>query len=190
MSARLARARRARPAPLALSALLAMGGLLACLVACSPARLPTSVGHPLEGEEAPHFQVPSTLDEEEVGIPGGGGTRVTVVDFWASWCRGCRQSLPALEHLYQDRKRAGVLVIGISLDEEESHARALAEETGISFPMVHDPFMRLARAYRAYSIPLTFVVDHAGVVRWAGRDPTRVRAAVDVLLAEPRAEAR
>jgi peroxiredoxin len=159
------------------------------IAACGKAAMPGSLGHPLEGVEAPRFSAESTVDGE-VGIPGDERTAVTVVDFWASWCQGCRQTLPALDVLYREHKAEGVEIIGVCLDENEGDARALLESLDTSFPMVLDPNMRLARAYRAYSIPLTFVIDREGLVRWAGRDPARVREVVEVLLAEPRSEAR
>ena len=150
---------------------------------CRGARMPGSMGHPLEGAEAPPFRA-ETNQESEVRVPADDPRAVTVLDFWASWCQGCRQTLPALDALYRERKAEGVVVIGVCLDEHEEDARALLASLGPSFPMVNDPYMQLARAYRAYQIPLTFVIDREGVVRWAGRHPNRVREAVDVLLAE------
>jgi cytochrome c biogenesis protein CcmG, thiol:disulfide interchange protein DsbE len=151
--------------------------------------MPSSVRHPLVGDAAPEFHAESTA-EGPVDVPGDRSTRVTVIDFWASWCAACSLTLPALDVLYRERRADGVAVIGVSIDDSEATAVALARRLGASFPIVADPELRLAGPYRVAQIPLTFVVDGAGTVRWVGRDPESTRRAVDVLLSEGPARAR
>jgi cytochrome c biogenesis protein CcmG, thiol:disulfide interchange protein DsbE len=118
----------------------------------------------------------------DVGIPGSDRTKVTVVDFWASWCAACQQTIPALDDIYRSRKRDGVMVIGVSVDETDEVAASAAEEMGASFPIVVD--QRLAAVYGVSKIPLTFVVDSNSQVRWVGRDPGQIEQAVEVVLDE------
>ena len=153
------------------------------LVGCGPGRMPPSLGHPLAGNAAPVFHEMATSDRD-VGLPGSPRTRVTVVDFWASWCTGCRESIPALNDLYRDKREDGVMVIGVSVDESADDALLLAQHLHATFPIVLDPNMRLAGAYRVGNIPLTFVVDRHGTVRFVGRDTSEVRRAVNVVLSE------
>lgn len=158
--------------------------VFASLLGCAAPGLPPSVDHPLAGEEAPAFRHADTEDGE-VGIPiEEPGTRVVVLDFWASWCAGCLQSMPALDALWREKRGEGVLVVGVSVDENPRDARALVQSTGVSFPVVLDPEMAIARRYRVGKIPTTFVVDGRGTVRWVGRDPRKLRQAVDALLSE------
>ncbi len=145
--------------------------------------MPPAVGHSLIGNPAPIFHEMATQDRD-VGLPGSPRTRVTVVDFWASWCTGCRESIPALSELYADKREDGVMVIGVSVDESADDALLLAQHLHAKFPVVLDPHMRLAGTYRVGNIPLTFVIDRHGTVRWVGRDPGDVRRAVNVVLAE------
>jgi alkyl hydroperoxide reductase subunit AhpC len=60
----------------------------------------------------------------------------------------------------------------------------MAQHLHARFPVVLDPHMRLAGSYRVGNIPLTFVIDRHGIVRWIGRDPGDVRRAVNVVLSE------
>ncbi|WP_437778917.1 TlpA family protein disulfide reductase [Sorangium sp. So ce1097] len=162
-------------------ALLALG--------CGPGAMPASVRHPLVGSAAPEFHAEST-SAVTVGVPGTRRTRVTVIDFWASWCASCSRTMPALDRLWRDRKADGVAVIGVNVDASETAAAAAAHELGATFPIVADLGQRLSATYGVAQVPLTFVVDSAGTVRWIGRDPESARRAVDVLLSERSARGR
>jgi cytochrome c biogenesis protein CcmG, thiol:disulfide interchange protein DsbE len=161
---------------------LLLAGALA-LLGCGPGTMPRSLGHPLAGAAAPEFREVATADRE-VGLPSSPRTKATVIDFWASWCPGCQQTLAAMDELYRDKKADGVVVIGVSVDESGDNALLLAEHLRASFPIVLDPGMRLAGSYGVAQIPLTFVVDRRGMVRWIGRSPADARRAVDVVLHE------
>ena len=139
--------------------------------------------HPLSGDVAPEFEAVSTSGRD-VRIPGRSLTKVTVVGFWASWCPTCQATMPRLADLYNDTKGDGVLVVGVSEDETETAAVAGARDLGLSFPVVMDSSQSLASRYGASKVPLTFVVDRAGRVRWVGRAPGQARAAVRAVLGE------
>jgi cytochrome c biogenesis protein CcmG, thiol:disulfide interchange protein DsbE len=158
-------------------------GLALAALGCGPGTMPPSLGHPLAGEQAPEFREIATEDRD-VGLPGNPGTRATVIDFWASWCTGCRESIPAFDDLWRDKHPDGVMVIGVSVDESTDDALLLAQHLHATFPIVLDPHMRLASTYAVGAVPLTFVVDRRGTIRWVGRDPGEARAAVRVLLSE------
>lgn len=148
---------------------------------CGPSSMPPSIGHPLAGSSAPRFQEAAT-SSREVGVPGSDRTRVTVVDFWASWCAACQETIPVLDDIWRDHKHDGVMVIGVSVDESESAADSAAQELGASFPIVVS--QRVAARYGVAKIPITFVIDGSGTVRWVGRDPSEMKRAVEFILHE------
>ncbi|MRG94614.1 TlpA family protein disulfide reductase [Polyangium spumosum] len=150
------------------------------LLGCAPA-LPASMGHPLLGAASPPFHE-TAIDERSVDVPGTLRTHVTVIDFWASWCGSCQQTMPALEALYQDRRAEGLVVVGVSVDDHEEDAARGAEAFGVSFPIVYDFGHRLQYAFDVSSVPITFVVDRSGTVRFVGRDPSSIRRAVIALM--------
>jgi peroxiredoxin len=162
--------------------LVTIGLGLGLLAGCA-GTMPPSIGHSMLGNPAPEFHEMATADRD-VGLPGSPRTRVTVIDFWASWCVGCQESIPALSDLYNDKREDGVMVIGVSVDESADDALLFAQHLHAKFPVVLDPHMRIAGNYRVGNIPLTFVVDKHGIVRWIGRDPGDARRAVNVVLAE------
>lgn len=154
--------------------------------ACSGGpRMPASARHPLSGSPAPEFAEQTTA-AEAVGVPGDDETRATVIDFWASWCAACRETMPALDALFRQHREEGLVVIGVSEDDDEPTARRAARAFGASFPIVYDRGQDLAASYRVGSLPLTFVIDRAGLVRWVGHDPAlAVRAALALLGPRP-----
>lgn len=145
--------------------------------------MPASSPHPLAGEPAPAFEGESTLGRD-VGVPGDERTRVTVVDFWAPFCAACQVTIPALGELYDDYRREGVMVIGVAVDESEEAAQRTATRLGGRFPIVMDGGGRIAGSYRVHQVPLTFVLDREGRVRWVGREMGEARRAVRFLLRE------
>jgi len=90
--------------------------------------------------------------------------------------------MPAYQSLYEDRRQDKVLVVGVSVDESQQAALRFTREIGAQFPIVMDSSQRLAHRYGVYEIPLTFVLDRQGTVRWVGRDPDDAREAADAVL--------
>jgi len=107
-----------------------------------------------------------------------------VIDFWASWCEGCKDTIPVMDELYRDRKEDGVMVIGISVDQSADEALLLAQHLHATFPIVLDPGMRIAGRFGVAQVPLTFVIDGKNTVRWVGRSPSQARRAVEFILHE------
>jgi cytochrome c biogenesis protein CcmG/thiol:disulfide interchange protein DsbE len=153
------------------------------LLGCFLGPMPASVGHPLAGAPAPEFREITTSDRE-VGLPGSPRTKVTIVDFWASWCGTCQDALPALEALWRDKQRDGVMVIAVNVDESSDAAMLTLQHLHLSVPVILDPGMRIAGNFGVGSIPTTFVVDAKGLVRWVGHDPSLARRAADIVLHE------
>jgi cytochrome c biogenesis protein CcmG/thiol:disulfide interchange protein DsbE len=146
--------------------------------------VPPSIDHPLVGADAPAFES-GTTDDRDVAVPSTSPrNRATLIDFWASWCEECSRTIPAVEAIYRARRDDGLQVIGVSLDEHEADATAAIQRLGASFPIVFDPRMHVGHRYSVGAIPLSFVLDRHGIVRYVGRDPEGLKQAVDAVLAE------
>jgi len=92
--------------------------------------------------------------------------KVVIVDFWASWCAPCKQELPALEKLYKKYKDKGLVVIGVSVDNELDKARELAKSLKLSFPNAHDAEKSAAEKFDPPRMPSSYVIDQKGIVRY------------------------
>ncbi|MDR4508321.1 MAG: TlpA family protein disulfide reductase [Candidatus Brocadiaceae bacterium] len=62
--------------------------------------------------------------------------KVTVLCFWASWCKVCQKHIPELENVYWKYKGRDVEIIGVSLDDDAKKADEFIKKKGISFPVV------------------------------------------------------
>ena len=129
----------------------------------------------------PHSAVSQTIEStrgwrveqnyigEAIPIPAPG--KVTVLDFWSSFCEPCIKAMPELEHIWQGVDKNAVQIIGVSIDTDDNLTRkTMAEEftAQVTFPMVYDgKAAKLQGAFRVSgTVPSTFVIDKAGNVRF------------------------
>lgn len=102
---------------------------------------------------------------------------VTVVNFWASWCKPCRKELVELDAMTRRLEPAGVRIVAVSIDSDVRKAERFIRGEGLSLPVYHDGPDGLARSLDLPWLPCTVVIDRAGrVVRVdGGGDPETMR---------------
>jgi peroxiredoxin len=136
--------------------------MLAILVAgitLGPARLQAA---PRAGQVAPDFNV-VTLSGQKVFLEKFHG-QVLILDFFATWCRPCRDSIPHLIELNRKFGKQGLQILGMSADEDGERAvRIFAEQNRINYPVVLAGESVLAD-YGVRSVPVMIVIDKKGRV--------------------------
>jgi peroxiredoxin len=103
-----------------------------------------------------------------------------IVKFFSSKCTECRNTLTALQHVYEDNPN-DLIVIGISEDNSEAEARQFVDSLGVHFPVILDEGGTVQKQYSVTHLPATFVVTPNGSVSWVGyseQTEDGVRAAV------------
>ena len=123
---------------------------------------------PIEiGETAPDFTGPSitgsnvTLSEEVSKYS------VTLLDFWAAWCRPCRVENPNLVRLYKSYNDSGFNIIGVSLDRTQEQWEQAVEDDNLPWTQIsnlnfwNDP---IARRYSIRAIPQSYLINNEGLV--------------------------
>ena len=155
-------------------ALLAVA--LLCTLACAQTAGPPPASSPskLLGEAVPAFRRP-TLQGGTFDTAAAAG-QIVVVDFFADYCQPCQRTLPALEALH--RARPGLAIVGVSLDETPDRAWRSVRRHGLTFPVIHDAGNVLAGRLRVTELPISFVIDGGGHVRWVG-GPEQARDALE-----------
>jgi len=153
----------------------------------SPSRAKVSGLVPFTGQlPAP----PLNLSELEGGYLFPGYQRkITLINFWATWCPPCVEELPSLNRL--KRRLAGQPFNLVSVDFRETGAelRQFTKKIAVEFPIMLDLDGQASLAWRVFSFPSSFLVDHQGNIRYSINraidwDTPEVYAIVESLLAE------
>jgi len=142
-------------------------GLLAVGLTLNPRELPS----PLVGKPAPDFSLPQLHDQGKVISSDELKGKVWLLNFWASWCGGCKEEHPVLIHLAQ----SGVVPIyGMDYKDQRNEALTWLREWGNPYPVVAvDESGRVGINYGVYGVPETYVIDKAGVIRYKQIGPLR-----------------
>lgn len=119
------------------------------------------VGHP-----APAYAA-TTMDGAPISLADKKG-EVVLLNVWATWCKPCRQEIPALDSLHREFAARGLTVAGVSIDVMDDTARiaGFARELGASYALWLDPDDRVSNIFRAIGVPSTYLIDREGVLRW------------------------
>lgn len=117
------------------------------------------------GKPAPVFSL-TGLDGKVVSSADLKG-KIYVLDFWATWCVYCRDSLPHLDALYQANKAAGLKVFAVDelglMQETKEKAQQFVTDTKLGIPVLLDTDSKLGGdAYHADNLPQTVVVGKDG----------------------------
>ncbi|OGK95619.1 MAG: hypothetical protein A3I14_04630 [Candidatus Rokubacteria bacterium RIFCSPLOWO2_02_FULL_73_56] len=146
-----------------------------------------------EGQRAPGFSL-ERLDGGRASLAEH-RDKLVVLNFWATWCTPCTVEMPTLEALWRAYRERGLVVLGVSVDR--GAPRGLLEpyvaNLGLTFPILLDPDLRTAQAWRVTGLPATFIVrpggEAAGMAVGAREwDSAPMRALLEPLL--PGAHAR
>lgn len=122
--------------------------------------------HPLLGKPAPACEL-KLLDGKSVKLQDHVGQQTVVLDFWASWCPPCIESLPALAKVAAAFADRNVACYAVNLGDDEETVRELLEKQSLDLPVVIDAEESLGELFVASSIPLTVIIDAQGTVQVA-----------------------
>jgi thiol-disulfide isomerase/thioredoxin len=115
--------------------------------------------------------------------------KVVVLDVWATYCKPCKDAFPRLGRLAQ--AYPGVVVIGLSVDEDDEVVRRYLREVPAAFPIARDRDLSISRPPMTVAeLPTLIVIDRAGVVRLRRAEATiadydGLPALLDTLAREP-----
>lgn len=119
----------------------------------------------LIGKMAPDFSA-KTPQGTVVSLKQSLG-KITIIDFWASWCGPCRKENPNVVSLYNELHSKGLNIVGVSLDDDSTKWKDAVSKDKITWTQVSnlqgwkDP---IAQLYKVEQIPTTFILDGSGII--------------------------
>ena len=114
------------------------------------------------GGDAPDFTVPG-MGRSAYTLSGFKG-QVVVLNFWATWCPPCVAETPSLEKFSVDNASKGVVVFGVSVDEDPAALEKFIADYHLTFPIGRDPSRAIATRYGTLKFPETYIIDRNGRV--------------------------
>ncbi|MFQ5840561.1 MAG: peroxiredoxin family protein [Candidatus Methylomirabilales bacterium] len=121
---------------------------------------------PEVGSLAPDFSL-LTLNGATVRLSSLRGERAVLLNFWATWCPPCRLEMPTMQKAYNEYEGRGLEILAVSVDAgPKSAVQDFMGEFNLTFPALLDPEMEILRKYRTVSLPVTFLIDRRGVIRY------------------------
>lgn len=162
--------------------LLQMKQLLVLMLSTTLLAL-TTKAQPRKGDPAPELTLPDAQGKA-MSISTMRGS-VVLLDFWASWCRPCRENSPELVKLYAKYKGQGLQILGVSVDDNRTAWQKAVKTDKMPWPQVIVPAAEKNRVLSAYGvsyIPATFLMDRKGVLQEVDLHGAELEQAIQRLL--------
>jgi len=112
------------------------------------------------GDKAPDFTI-TTDSGRAVSIPNFGG-KLLVLNFWASWCGPCVEETPSLSAFSDEYRNKGVVVLGVSVDQDLGAYQKFVERFHPDFLVAHD--RKIHEDFGTFIYPETYIIDTNGRV--------------------------
>ena len=126
-----------------------------------------ALGVPRVGSPVPDFNLPELKGGKSYKLSDFRG-KVILLNFWASWCTGCRAEMPEFIKIQREYGGDNFTIVAVSVDNSPDKAmdflRELEEETGsnINFIVLYDNGKKVIRKYKPIGMPSSYLIDREG----------------------------
>ncbi len=115
--------------------------------------------------------------------------QVVMLNFWASWCGPCRQEMPLLDGIAKKYGKMGFVLYGINVEEDNTDAKKMLKDLGVTFPILFDTESKLSSLYNVEAMPTSVFIDKKGQIRYIAKgyktgDEEKYRAHIMELIRE------
>ncbi len=108
---------------------------------------------------APDFTL-QDLDGNSVSLADFRG-KVVMIEFWATWCPPCKDSVPELNELHEKYRDSSLVFLSISIDDDLEHLKSWVEKNNVKFPVLFDD-RKVNQDFGIFTIPTAVLVDKDG----------------------------
>ncbi len=130
---------------------------------------------PIEGFPAPNFTLPD-LNGKPVNLKKVTlANKVTIVNFWATWCAPCKAEIPDFVKFYTRNSQKRLAILAVDLKDQPSAVKNFATKAKMKFTVLTDTSGKVGELYQIFSIPSTFIIDQKGTIRSVIKGSTNLR---------------
>ena len=141
---------------------------LSARVACAALALVLVAGcaspHPLVGEEAPQIRL-ELLDGGTMDLSRHLGKDIVILDFWATWCGPCRESMPIIVKVAEDYRSRNVVLYTVNEGDDDEAIRKFLKSVKLDCIVELDQSLIAGAAYQAEFIPQTVIIGKKGRIQ-------------------------
>lgn len=161
----------ANPAPqvkqsVARRLIVILGGAAILTVAFGVVWLQSAKYEPLVvGMPAPDFSLPD-LEGKKRQLSDYRG-KVIFLNFWATWCKPCKEEMPSMEVLWENFKNEDFVMLAVSMDRvtTQKDISPFIESLKLTFPILTDSWGQTDKRYKLMGVPETYIIDQNGILR-------------------------
>lgn len=137
-------------------------------------------------EDAPAIKLPTATGQVELAALKG---KVVYLDFWASWCKPCKNSFPWMAQMKQSYGDQGFEVLAINLDKDRKLANEFLKGMDINFLIAFDEVGDSAGKYELRGMPSSYLISrdgklYAAHIGFREKDKVKMEEAIKELLAQ------
>lgn len=117
------------------------------------------------GKLAPDFALPD-LNDKPYRLSDFRG-KVVFLNFWATWCKPCREEMPSMEILNKNFEKDGLVILAVSIDRVTTTKEIppFVKGLNLTFPVLIDSWGKTDKPYKRMGVPETFIIDQEGIIR-------------------------
>lgn len=117
------------------------------------------------GKTAPDFSL-TDLNDKPQRLSDFRG-KVVFLNFWATWCKPCREEMPSMQVLHKNFEKDGLVVLAVSIDRVTTtkDIPPFIKGMNLTFPVLIDSWGKTDKPYKRMGVPETFIIDQQGVIR-------------------------
>ena len=114
------------------------------------------------GDTAPAFSISTDTGRTITRADFGG--KLLVLNFWATWCPPCIEEMPSLNEFQKTFAGSGVVVLGVSVDQNAQAYRKFLAKAKVEFQTARDPESKISSDYGTFKYPETYIINREGRV--------------------------
>ena len=116
----------------------------------------------------------TSLDGKTVHLSDFNG-RMVFLNFWATWCTPCQKELPAFAQFQAQQAPDGPEILSVDVQESKDQVETFLTEFSITgLNILLDPDAKAADSYGVFNLPVTFIIDTRGIIRYPKYGPMTV----------------